>query len=163
MLFLGMCNPNLESLLGRNINDIPDIIEMPDSEVSDVRSFRTQSQNNLMFGDKSFNQLLLVVDLDNRITGIDAIFYEVFDRRTLKELVKVYGNPTRIYKQGGSEELFREKEEDTFIKAREYKVQMIECGLDESPTLIFWEKLDFTMSLRMAEQNNKTWLTIEKK
>jgi len=158
-----MCNPNLESLLGRNIIDVPNTIEMPDSEESDVRTHRTQSQNDRTFGGKSFNQLFLLVRPDNRIVGISAIFYEVFDMQTLKKLVKVYENPTRMYKLGELEEVLSEEEDHPNITAREYKVQTIECGLDESPTLIFWEKLDFTMSLRMAEQNNKTWLTIEKK
>ncbi|MDH7445923.1 hypothetical protein [Aquimarina sp. 2201CG14-23] len=152
---LMMINSFQQNLIGKHISQIPEAHLKKDKESNRIKIYDV-NKNYHFFGEKC-NSISIATNKNDIIQYFTFFLFEIVDQSFLDLVIKEYGNPSLIYNidQFASGE---EKISNTGFSSR--PITLKECGLNDNPFLIIWEKQGYKIEIQLHRESNYTMFTI---
>jgi len=159
-LLMTVQNNEIDSFLGRHIEDIPYEVNLLDSiGFGNEKIYSILNINGEKFYSKPLKNVIIYVDETNIIKKVYTDFKGSFDSKFYNSIVDKYGLPTSISRRVNEKQLESEEIEGTILT--ETTGTLVECELKDNPDLIIWDSLNIKLTFIIIDELDKIELVME--
>ncbi len=158
-IFTFMINqdPNPEVYIGKTIAEVSKQSEL--NLVNQQEDKKTYMINEASIFGANIRTKLITTDLEGIVQEIAYGFDFKIEKDFYELMVKTYGEPTKMFKQGPINKITHDRVITHGYIGVQERSTSIDCSFEEDPIFIIWQLSNFSISIALPPNQNTSMIT----